>query len=289
MNSLKTMTIGIFATFLILLPFSAIAQDEGGEDYGEEMDENVGEDMDASMEDLGIAEEEEVVEEESATSETRSKRKEVTIPLEKKAKVVQKKLYPQVMKHEVNVFSGINALDGLTWNLAVGGRYNFRFHEMFGVQATGAYVQSFDKDLLSTIEEGGLDAENVKNSPLSWWGGADFVWYPMYGKFALLSSIIAHYDLGIYAGASAMGLDNGDIHPAPEVGMMTNLYFNRWLSLRVDVTYYALLAEDDTRDPATQGEQNIGSMISSGEKRGGTLLRNVLFGTVGLSFHLPPN
>ena len=226
----------------------------------------------------------------AASSGDRGAKLKATIPMEEKAKVVQKKLYPMVDKVELNVFVGMNSMDDLVWNLAEGMRLNYRFHEMFGFQAVGGYVQTFDKSLLGTIKALNINTNEVQQSSLLYWGGADFVWYPMYGKFALLSSVISHYDVGVSLGGSAMFLDGGDIAPAPDVGMFTNLYFNRWLSLRADVVYYALIAKDSTVKPSAKesGGNPFASGGGGGVKSGATMLRNNLFGTVGLSFHLPP-
>jgi len=219
----------------------------------------------------------------------------IELPLKKRAKVVQKKLYPRAGKHELSLFFGINPADSFVLSLVEGLRYNYHINEMFGVQVVGGYMQSFDKSdtklLTDNADKGGLsiDEEFIKNAEIEWFVGADFVFYPVYGKFSLMSDVIAHYDIGIYVGCAVMALggDDDKYRPAPDLGLVANIYFNNWLSLRADFMYYALVAKDNRKEPTTQSGGNIGDDTVTLDKRGGTLLRHNIFVTLGISFHLP--
>jgi len=234
--------------------------------------------------------------ESSDTRDTGAKYDEA-LPLKKKAKVVQKKLYNRKFRWELGPYFGINPADSFVFSIVEGARLNFSFAEMMGVQLVGGYMQSFDRDdttlLTDTVDNGGLeiDEDFIKNSKTQWFVNADFVWYPAYGKFSLASSVIVNYDVSLYAGAGVMGMDNGDLAPAPDIGLGANFYILKWLSLRADFMYYVAIAEDKrTKFTSTSGStiQDEGTASEGGTERGGTLLRHNYFITLGVSFHLPP-
>lgn len=233
-------------------------------------------------------------EEEMAEAKDEGQETEAQLPLERRAKVVQKKVYPKTFKHELSLFFGINPADSFVISLVEGLRYSFHINEMFGVQVVGGYLQNFDKPdtalLIDSGDQGGLDIDSdfIKNAEIEWFVGADFVFYPVYGKFALMSDVIAHYDVGVYVGCAAMSLNNGKYSPAPDIGLVANIYFLKWLSMRADFMYYALITTD-TRDLAGEavGGTVGGTPQEGGNERGGTLLRNNFFITLGISFHLP--
>ena len=229
--------------------------------------------------------------------DTAEKRREMELPLEKKAKVVEKKLYPKKFKHELNLYFGLNPADSFVFSLVEGARYNFHIHEMLALQGVFGYMQSFDRDstklLTDPVDKGGqaIDESFIKNAEVDWFTNLDFVFYPVYGKFSLLASVIAHYDAGIYVGGGVMSLANGDYAPAPDLGLVSNFYINKWLSLRGDFMYYALITEDKRPLQTGRGGSEIGGGTTTGaeegKERGGTLLRNNYFFTFGVSFHLP--
>ncbi len=235
------------------------------------------------------------VDEENVDQERAMSRDEV-LPLVKKAKVVQHKRYTRKYRWEITPYFGINPADSFVLSLVEGARLNFCFAEQMGVQVVGGYMQSFDRNsttlLTDQIDKGGLEIDNdfIKNSTINWFVNADFVWYPAYGKFSLASSVVAHYDVSMYVGAGVMGLDNGDLAPAPDIGIGANFYFLKWLSLRADFMYYAAIATDKRSQPDSSEGGNISGVASEGgTERGGTLLRHNYFITLGVGFHLPPN
>jgi outer membrane beta-barrel protein len=263
-----------------LLPAFALAQDVAPPDpFGED-------EMDSDMPEVDNAGD--------VATEEEAGQPDVQLPLQKRAKVVQKKLYPKEGKWEINLFFGVNPADSFTLGIVEGLRLSYHIHEYFGVQVVGGYMQSFDRNATSLLTDdssnGGLeiDPDFIKNAELQWMAGADFVFYPVYGKFSLMSDLIAHYDAGIYVGAAAVGLANGDIGPAPDLGVFGNIYINKWLSVRADFMYYALIATDKRQDPAAgvTGTDVTGG-VAGLDQRGGTLVRHNYFITLGLSFHLP--
>lgn len=206
------------------------------------------------------------------------KARKIELPLEKKAKVVEKRLYPKAMKHELGVFFAIDPLDSYVLGIVEGARYVFHPVEYLGIQVSGAAVQTFDKEDASYIKDNmNVRDSNFKNSEMRWFAGADLVFYPLYGKFALLGDVVLHYDTGINIGAAAVGVKGGDIYAAPDVGLVSNVYLTKWLSLRGDLTYYAVITKDPRNNPNTKGEK----------VKNNTALRNHLMLSVGLSFHLP--
>lgn len=206
------------------------------------------------------------------------KARKIELPLEKKAKVVEKRLYPKAMKHELGVYFALDPLDSYVLGIVEGGRYVFHPVEYLGIQVHGAAVQTFDKEDASYVKDNmNVGDSNFKNAELRWLAGGDLIFYPLYGKFALLGDVVLHYDTGINIGCSAVGVKGGDVYAAPDVGLVSNVYLTKWLSLRGDLTYYAVITKDPRNNPNARGEK----------VKGNTALRNHLMLSVGLSFHLP--
>ena len=244
--------------------------------FGQDMDSPSPFDEDTAMED------------QTESDQGEETQRDINLPLEKKAKVVEKKLYPSAMKHELSLFFGVAPADSFVFSIVEGGRYTFHITEMFGLQLVGAHMDNFQRDSADRAEEAGVNMDFLKNAEINWFANLDLVFKPIYGKFSFVSNWIAHYDLGLSVGAGVMALDNGDYAPAPDIGLFMNIYLLKWLSLRADFMYYALIATDRRSEEASV-DNNLGNTGVGGNERGGTLLRNNYFITVGISFHLPPN
>jgi outer membrane beta-barrel protein len=110
-------------------------------------------------------------------------------------------------------------------------------------------------------------------------GALDAQWTPVYGKFNLFAEWVLHFDLyGIigpafvsYNGPPGNGLTTGstsDFTVGGEVGLGMRFFFNRWMTLRVEL-------RDDI-----YGEK-------SPTPGGGTAVQNQLFIDVGIGFFFP--
>jgi outer membrane beta-barrel protein len=71
-------------------------------------------------------------------------------------------------------------------------------------------------------------------APLTWYGGLDVSFVPVFGKLVLFKKVIAYWDLELLAGGGVINSADS-IHPAGVIGIQGNLYFNRWLSLNIGV------------------------------------------------------
>ncbi len=229
-----------------------------------------------------------------AAAESKGRKRDIELPLKRKAKVVQKKTFERKGKWELTPFGGINPADSFVMSEMVGMRVNYRILEYLGLQVGGGYVFNQDRDATTLLtdppDKGGLDInpDFIKNSELTWFSGLDLVFFPAYGKFSLLSSVIANYDFGLYAGVAVMGLENGDIAPAPDLGFLVDFYVLQWLSIRFDFTYYAMIASDKRAQFTGQEEEVFDTGASATDStRGGKLVRHNYFVTLGLGFHLP--
>jgi outer membrane beta-barrel protein len=109
-------------------------------------------------------------------------------------------------------------------------------------------------------------------------GALDVQWTPVYGKFNLFAEWVLHFDLyGIlgpaiisYRGPPGSGLtgSNNDLTCGGEVGLGMRFFFNKWMTLRVEL-------RDDI-----YGEK-------SPTPSGGTAVQNQLFIDVGFGFFFP--
>jgi len=210
---------------------------------------------------------------------TPEKVRQIELPLEKKAKVVEKRLYPKAMKHELSVYFGIDPMDSYVFGIVEGGRYVFHPVEYLGIQVHGGAVQTFENSDAKYIKKNEYaNAKNFESAQMKWLAGGDLIFYPVYGKFVLLGDVVLHYDAGINIGAAAVGHKGGDVYGAPDIGLLSNLYLTKYLSLRGDLTYYAVIAKD---------KRIATGSSSSGTASNSNMLRSHLMLTVGLSFHLP--
>jgi outer membrane beta-barrel protein len=109
-------------------------------------------------------------------------------------------------------------------------------------------------------------------------GALDIQWTPVYGKFNLFAEWVLHFDLyGIlgpavisYRGPPGSGLtgSNNDFTVGGEVGLGLRFFFNKWMTLRLEL-------RDDI-----YGEK-------SPTPSGGTAVQNQLFIDVGFGFYFP--
>lgn len=108
--------------------------------------------------------------------------------------MIQRKFLPKTERFQIYTGAGLST--NAPWFLNVGGRLNFsyNFAEKFGVELSGLFLTSSEKDAAKEIRENNsLQPERfvlTKSGIL-----LDLVWSPIYGKIAALDQDIIPFDM----------------------------------------------------------------------------------------------
>ncbi len=106
--------------------------------------------------------------------------------------------------------------------LYIGGTFEwFDFNNQLG-GTTAAYEE--------VIDQTGAVPELA---PLTFWGGVEVGFLPLYGKLVLFNKTIGYFDMYVSGGVGAVDSQRG-IHVGGSVAGGFNLYFNRWLGLNTE-------------------------------------------------------
>lgn len=162
------------------------------------------------------------------------------------AKVIQNRAYEKTGRHQLAAFGGFVPNDQMAWLFPVGGRYAYHITEMFAVEVHGAYLFSAQTGLARRMNvDQRAELMNPRESPV-WEAFACGQWLPIYGKFALLGSTIAHFDVGVEAGIGAVGVrrvaitateEQRSFRPrvAGKAGAVAMAYLHGHVALRLDL------------------------------------------------------
>lgn len=104
-------------------------------------------------------------------------------------------------------------------------------------------------------------------APLTWVGGLEVGFVPLYGKFVLFGKTIGYLDMYVSGGPAAFDSQRG-IHVGGTAAIGVNLYFNKWLGLNTEF-----------RDRLSVEE------LGNGDRS----FTNTVTGSIGLTLFLPPN
>jgi outer membrane beta-barrel protein len=169
----------------------------------------------------------------------------------------------------------------------------YNFNDTLGAMVRAGYavdtVSGSAQICTVNVEAGGTrgcrsptyDEVNGKGTgQINFLGAVDVQWTPIYGKFNLFAEWVLHFDLyGIlgpafisYKGPPASGQTGSasDFTVGGEVGIGMRFFFNKWMTLRLEL-------RDDI-----YGEK-------SPTPSGGTAVQNQLFIDVGIGFFFPTN
>lgn len=138
--------------------------------------------------------------------------------------------------HELMIQGGLLPLDAFTKGATVNGSYTLHFSNLVAWELIH-FVQAFhyDTDLrgkLATFEIQEAPFEIVERIATS-----SIVWKPIYWKGAFLNDTILHGEFfGLVGGG--LGWFTRSERPGVNAGVGTRVFFNEWLSLRVDIRYH---------------------------------------------------
>lgn len=168
--------------------------------------------------------------------------------------VLQKKLYTLDGKHDITPFFATSVNDKYTSHLGGGLSYSYHLFESLALQVEGLYVAgsetSLTKELKELFQKNPIEPQRMQ---MKYFAGGDLVWYPIYGKFSLISEVALHYNFYFIGGAGIVGTrvfdpslnkerDVDSALFAGNIGGGMQLFIIKWLSLKLefrDIIYTA--------------------------------------------------
>lgn len=155
--------------------------------------------------------------------------------------VLQRK--PMLRRNRVELAPsfGLTVNDSLIRQFEVGGTLTYHINESFWVAGSVGWL---DLGEFGGETDAYFDVLDKTNSApelveLKLYGGGQFGYVPLQGKFALFNSAIVYYDASLYLGAGYQthltDTSGGEVGAvAGELGAKVRIYLTRWLSVYVD-------------------------------------------------------
>ncbi len=167
--------------------------------------------------------------------------------------VVQGRVFRKRGRHEFSLMGGVIPNNQFLMFETLEARYAYHFREGIAFEVSGTKAWSQEKAILEDLatipcpspnsdldgdgnpEPGGICPVTLQDQPdpvgYSYFG--NLIWSPIYGKFALFSKKILHFDIYILAGAGMF--DNQRSRRfAFDVGFGTRIFVNDWFAVRAE-------------------------------------------------------
>jgi outer membrane beta-barrel protein len=179
-------------------------------------------------------------------------------------RVVQRRPFLRRHRVEVSPMLGSNVNDPLIQSFVAGGTLNYHITEVMAVGIFGAYSLGSESNLFDkVINDYELFPEVAQ---VLWYGGVQFQYVPVYGKFALFNSFIVPWDIYAVLGAGYTKTELAG-HPTLAAGVGNRFFMNRWFNLAFEL-----------RD----------NLYNEDYPSGSQLVNNLVF-SAGVGFFLPPD
>jgi outer membrane beta-barrel protein len=135
--------------------------------------------------------------------------------------------------HELEVSGMFEPLDAFTKGVAVEGSYTIHFDDAWSWEVLrGGYVGRIDTGLhQQLLNEFGVEPTLFES--LQWYASSNFLYSPLYGKFALRNASVVHVEAFISIGG-ALGHFSTLYSGAPELGVGFRIFLSQAFSLRFD-------------------------------------------------------
>lgn len=175
---------------------------------------------------------------------------------ERAISVLEKRRYQKDGRHEFTLFTGVAPNDPFFNYVPVGLRYDYFLMESLAVEFAGAYVFHPESDLRAFVMQH-FPAVSKARLPqrVTWYAGLYAYWTPLHGKFAVFTSKIANFDLGVILGVCAIGSyvssQGGDVwsykkapDPAGVAGIGARFFLSDLFALKTEYRHYVFHAYD---------------------------------------------
>ena len=155
-------------------------------------------------------------------------------------KAVSRKVFLKEGRFELEPAVAVTTNDPFfrTWSIA--GRASYNLNDAFAFEAGGAYVAPFFVEKLPPLDVLRVSAHLINaDAKLLGLADAGVTFSPVYGKLAILSDAIIHFDAFAIAGGGAVFDTNKDfVHPTMDIGAGLRVFLLRWLVVRADLRDY---------------------------------------------------
>jgi outer membrane beta-barrel protein len=160
--------------------------------------------------------------------------------LQERIRAVSRRAFLKEGRFELTPFAAANTNDAFFRSWALGARARYHFTEEFAVDV-GGLGSPFQEELdaVRVLNAAEIDLEATSQLLGLVDVGATFT--PFYGKFALMSEYVVHFDTFVSGGIGGvfdLVNDQFQAHPALQLGVGGQLFFTRWLAARVDFRNY---------------------------------------------------
>lgn len=152
------------------------------------------------------------------------------------------------LRFELNPYVGLTLNDQFVSHTAIGLAANFYITNVIGVGINGNYYFNSPSNFNFQTSRAGRIGQSI--TEYQWNANANFLYVPVYGKFAGFSDFIFHYDIFLLGGVGAMSTrpiavvdpDNRTFDWKPKVafnfGGGIRIFFNRWFAVTAEVRDY---------------------------------------------------
>ena len=191
--------------------------------------------------------------------------------------VVQPKPVLQKGRFEVSPRFGFSFNDPLYQSLKVGAAANFHITERIYV---GGVFDWYDFGGALGGETEAQQAASQQSSTdidvpiMNWYGGAQFGFVPIFGKFSMFGSGIVYYDIALQAGvgwadsASLVQSNAGGV--AGSIGVASHIFATEWLSVNIEVSdtiYFAPVGGTSTLSHMVMASAGLGFYLPTSVER----------------------
>lgn len=213
----------------------------------------------------GGAVDEDLKSEEKDSGLTDEKAEGTGLTLQDRIRAVSRKVFLKQGRFELTPFAGISTNDAFFRRWTLGTRASYHLHDSFSIDVGGAW--NVFSETLPAVRIVGREYSAVPDeAALFGYADAGVTFAPVYGKVALMSEWIIHFDGFVSGGLGATFTSNEDLwHPAMQVGVGTRIFLLRWLVLRADLRDY----------------------IYPQDRLGFSTLQNLLLLNIGVGFYFP--
>jgi len=192
--------------------------------------------------------------------------------LQERIRAVSRRAFLKAGRFELTPGVGFSTNDPFFRAWTVGGRGAYHFTEEFALDFGGAgAVFQEQQDIFRALNvEPEEIAQEIKDglstTSLLAYADVGVTFSPFYGKVAIASELVGHFDVFVSTGLAAV-FDTAPelVHPGLELGLGTRFYLSRFLALRADVRNYLY--------PANSGGQLV--------------FGNLLLLNFGVAFYFP--
>lgn len=180
---------------------------------------------------------------------------------ETRARVIQARLYEKARHHALTFSAGYIPDDDFFVDVPLGIRYDYFFTETIGVEARGEWVFRGKSRLFNKFDLASLHSVTPEYEEVVWNSGLQFLWFPIYGKIALLGTGLTHLEAFVMGGLGAVGVkghrvvkigpqayrqdETSAARVYGDLGVGLQVYLSRYFALRIEYVQFFYRSSGD--------------------------------------------